>query len=150
MSQSCLRALRVRTMGTATEPKWTGHTAAPLFMFTALAPTILTIRHQLIMGTEGCTTAMATIRFMATTAIMDHAMEHTTDIMMDILDIVVLPGTEHQLLSSAMVSGTALVMALVTLDTLPSPRFDVVHWQDAHFDLLGIIYLIYAYQNVNK
>ena len=41
-------------------------------------------------------------------------------------------------------------MALVTLDTLPSPRFDVVHWQDAQFDLLGIIYLIYAYQNVNK
>ena len=36
--------------GTATEPKWTGHMAAPLFMFTALAPTILTIRHQLIMG----------------------------------------------------------------------------------------------------
>merc|ERR1712080_700538 len=44
-----------------------------------------------------------------------------------ILDIMVLPGTEHQRLSSAMVSGTALVMALVTLDTLHSPRFDVVH-----------------------
>ena len=43
-----------------------------------------------------------------------------------------------------------MVMALVTLDTLHSPRFDVVHWQDAQFDLLGIIYLIYAYQNVNK
>ena len=36
--------------GTATEPKWTGHMAAPLFMFTALAPTILTIQDQLIMG----------------------------------------------------------------------------------------------------